>query len=185
MLKPAHTSLLEVQNRVRKDFTWSEKDDLESATSLELEFSKPSPFGIQKWDNSNFFTNIMLLKDKLIQTEKVLFVGAAATAQEVSNAISQDCVVLAADGAVGAVQDFSKLGAIVSDFDGEEHLDHAASLGHLIIGHAHGDNLSLWRQKLQTWSEFENPPELILTHQTNSEYACVLSLPCACRQTKP
>ena len=175
MLKPAHTSLLEVQNRVRKDFAWSEKDDLESATSLESEFSKPSPFGIQKWDNSNFFTNIMLLKDKLIQTEKVLFVGAAATAQEVSNAISQDCVVLAADGAVGAVQDFSKLGAIVSDFDGEEHLDHAASLGHLIIGHAHGDNLSLWRQKLQTWSKFENPPELILTHQTNSEFDFIVN----------
>ena len=51
----------------------------------------------------------------------MLFVGAAATAQEVSNAISQDCVVIAADGAVGAVQDFSKLGAIVSDFDGEQH----------------------------------------------------------------
>ena len=169
MLKPAHTSLLEVQNRVREDFAWSEKEDLESATSLKLEFSKPNPFGVQKWNDSNFFTNLMLLKDKLIQTEKVLFVGAAATTQEVSNAISQDCVVLAADGAVGAVQDFSKLAAIVSDFDGEIHLDHAASLGHLIIGHAHGDNLSLWRQKLQTWSKFDNPPELILTHQTNSE----------------
>ena len=115
------------------------------------------------------------MKDKLIQTEKVIFIGAAATAQEVSNAISQDCVVLAADGAVGAVQDFSKLGAIVSDFDGEEHLDHAASLGHLIIGHAHGDNLSLWRQKLLMWSKFEKPPELILTHQTNSEFDFIVN----------
>jgi len=167
--------LLEVQNLVRKDFAWSEKDDLESATSLVAEFSKPNPFGIQKWNYSKFFRNIISLKDKLIQTEKVLFVGAAATAQEVSNAISQDCVVIAADGAVGAVQNFSKLGAIVSDFDGEEHLDHAASLGHLVIGHAHGDNLSLWRQKLQTWSKFENPPELILTHQTNSEFDFIVN----------
>ena len=175
MLKPAHTSLLEVQDLVRKDFVWSEREDLESATCLESEFSKPEPFGVQKWENTNFFSNIRSLKVRLTQTEKVLFVGAAATAQEVSNAISQDCVVIAADGAVGAVQDFSKLGAIVSDFDGEEHLDRAASLGHLIIGHAHGDNHSLWREKLQTWSKFENPPELILTHQTNSEFDFIVN----------
>ena len=68
MLKPAHTSLLEVQNRVREDFGWSETEDLESATSLKAEFSKPNPFGVRKWNDSNFFTNIMLLKDKLIQT---------------------------------------------------------------------------------------------------------------------
>ena len=175
MLKPAHTSLLEVQDLVRRDFVWSEKDDLESATTLELEFSKPEPFGVQDWENTNFLSNIMSLKDKLTHASKVLFVGAAATAQEVSNAITQDCVVIAADGAAGAVQDFSKLGAIVSDFDGEEHLDHAASLGHLIIGHAHGDNLSLWRQKLETWSKFENPPKLILTHQTNSEFDFIVN----------
>ena len=80
MLKPAHTSLLEVQDLVRRDFVWSEKDDLESATSLELEFSKPKPFGVQEWENTNFLTNIMLLKDKLIHASKVIFVGAAATA---------------------------------------------------------------------------------------------------------
>ena len=170
MLKPAYSSLLEIQDLVRKDFAWSEKEDLESAIKLETAFSNPNPFGVEKWNNSSFFRNIISLKDRLTQAEKVLFVGAAARVEEVSSATNKGCVVIAADGAVGAVEDLSTLGAIVSDFDGDKHLDQAASSGHLVIAHAHGDNLSLWKDKLQSWSKFENPPELIFTHQTNSEF---------------
>ena len=75
MLKPAHTSLLEVQDLVRRDFVWSEKDDLESATILELEFSKPKPFGVQEWENTNFVSNIRSLKDKLIHASRCFLLG--------------------------------------------------------------------------------------------------------------
>ena len=76
---------------------------------------------------------------------------------------------VAADGAVGAVDDLTKVLCVVSDGDGAEHLERAAQAGVHIVLHAHGDNHDVWLRLVEAWAQFEHPPHLTLTHQANVE----------------
>ena len=76
---------------------------------------------------------------------------------------------VAADGAVGAVDDLTKVLCVVSDGDGAEHLERAAKAGVHIVLHAHGDNHDVWSRLVEAWAQLEHPPHLTLTHQANAE----------------
>ena len=56
---------------------------------------------------------------------------------------------------------------VVTDFDGNPHLNAAAGSDIVFVAHAHGDNFERWQHSLNEWSRLENPPSLILTHQVN------------------
>ena len=56
---------------------------------------------------------------------------------------------------------------MVTDFDGNPHLDKAAESGAVFVAHAHGDNISQWQECLDKWRILQNPPALILSHQVD------------------
>ena len=56
---------------------------------------------------------------------------------------------------------------VVTDFDGNPHLDKAAESGAVFVAHAHGDNISQWQECLDKWRILQNPPALILSHQVD------------------
>lgn len=170
MLKPVDEALVNLQDRVRQDFSWSEAGDIESANAMSRILAESKPFGVEQWAVKKINQNLDVLTKRLTEAEIVVLVGAAATEEQVEFAVKQNYTIIAADGAVGAVRDRDKIAAIVSDFDGEDYLDVAAKEGHLIIGHVHGDNQDKWHTCLKKWSGYLQKPEMIFTHQTNSSF---------------
>lgn len=61
---------------------------------------------------------------------------------------------------------WSRLVCIVSDADGGAGTIEAVKRGIPIILHAHGDNKSSWRNLLGIALNMQNPPRIVLTHQT-------------------
>jgi hypothetical protein len=85
-------------------------------------------------------------------------VGAA-----VESGFSPTNPTIVADGAIGAIDDLSKVALIVTDGDGSPYLEKALNRGVPICLHAHGDNAANWKKLL---SVINTQQEVILTHQT-------------------
>ncbi len=157
--------LIRVQSVVREHFGWSYDDDLSSANKMSILFSNPSPYGIEKWSAKTRETNKNNLQRILQESERVIIVGASITDEELSAVNLENCAIIAADGSVGAIANHHNLACVVTDFDGNPHLDAVAKCGVLFVAHAHGDNQQRWENTLNKWNRYPSPPNLILTHQ--------------------
>ena len=73
---------------------------------------------------------------------------------------------IVADGAIGALEDYSKVVLIVSDGDGTPFIERALNQGIPICLHAHGDNVESWKNILSISGDEQ---QIILTHQTPYE----------------
>lgn len=159
------SELVEIQSKVREHFGWDYQDDFLSATSISQEFNSPAPFNITNWSPKSRQANLGALKEKLLAATKVVIVGASVKESDFANFDFENSIVIAADGSVGGVGKMVNLACVVTDFDGNPHLDKVAKEGATFVAHAHGDNLNRWRTSLDKWSCLETPPNLILTHQ--------------------
>ncbi|DAC60921.1 MAG TPA: hypothetical protein D7I03_01430 [Candidatus Poseidoniales archaeon] len=157
--------LVEIQNKVRDYFGWDYQDDFLSATSISQAFNSSAPFNITNWSPKNRQANLAALKEKLLAASKVVIVGASVKENDFANFDFENSIVIAADGSVGGVVGMVNLACVVTDFDGNPHLDKVAKEGVTFVAHAHGDNTKRWRKSLDRWSCLESPPNLILTHQ--------------------
>ena len=157
--------LVEIQSKVRDYFGWDYQDDFLSATSISQTFSSSAPFKIVNWSVKNRQANLDALKEKLLAASKVVIVGASVKKIDFVNFDFENSIVIAADGSVGGVVGLVNLACVVTDFDGNPHLDKVAKEGVTFVAHAHGDNRNRWRESLDKWSCLETPPDLILTHQ--------------------
>ena len=158
--------LIAIQDEVRDHFGWELQADLDSAETMKLSFANNQPFGLSKWNSDERNQALGDLQLKLLKATAVVFVGAAVESQQLEEMVGDGVVFIAADGAVGALPAHADLACIVSDFDGTPHLELAAKSGATIIAHAHGDNMEAWKECVKTWSQFSNPPALVLSHQT-------------------
>ena len=163
------TPLIEVQSLVRDYFGWAYEDDLTCALEMSEIFSSKMPSGVEKWANENRSVSLQNLERNLNSAEKVIIVGAAIEDSEIEGLKKLDCVIIAADGSVGAVKNLNSLTCVVTDFDGNPHLDQVAENGVTFIAHVHGDNREKWKQSLTKWEFLPNPPEIILSHQVKEE----------------
>jgi len=137
---------------VREHFGWSYDDDLSSANKMSILFSNPSPYGIEKWSAKTRETNKNNLQRILQESERVIIVGASITDEELSTVNLENCAIIAADGSVGAIANHHNLACVVTDFDGNPHLDAVAKCGVLFVAHAHGDNQQRWENTLNKWN---------------------------------
>ena len=152
---------LHVQDLVRQAFGWSESDDAESALQLRAALQDH-----QHWGAFQRKEALADVKIRLLKASKVVIIGAAVSVEDL-HSYDENAVFVAADGAVGALSGYSQLACVVSDLDGANYLEHAAAHGQTIVVHAHGDNVSYWREKIQSWDQFDSVPPLILSHQVN------------------
>ena len=159
--------LIGFQDDVRLAFEWNYSDDLDSAKSMESVFSQASPYGVESWSENSRNHCLQKICEELQRYERVVIIGAAVEKQEIAELNLENTAVIAADGSVGAMIDYKFLTCIISDLDGGKHIDLAAAKNQRFVLHAHGDNLSRWRQTVDNWSRFKTPPEIILSHQTN------------------
>ena len=167
VLKPAADALLSLQDEVRHAFGWSEEADELSASEMSQQFLKDAPYGCSEWESTTRHSALLKLKQSICFAERLVVVGAGSESISVSD--FPGALFVAADGAVGAVDDLTKVLCVVSDGDGSEHLERAAQAGVHIVLHAHGDNHDVWVRLVKAWAQFEHPPHLTLTHQANVE----------------
>ena len=159
--------LIAVQTTVRQYFGWDYQDDFTSAKYMGDMMNSATPFEVKAWSTDRRFNALNSLKQVLLSARNVTVVGASVCKSDIDKLISDESVIIAADGSVGAVIDLPNLVCVVTDFDGNPHLDAAANSDIVFVAHAHGDNFERWQQSLTEWSRLENPPNLVLTHQVN------------------
>lgn len=175
MMEAVDHRLLEVQHTVRSHFGWSYEADRQSAASLRASMSSSAPHGVEVWSPLGRRSTYERLVAELMTASKVIVVGAAARPTDVQRAWSNGCVVVAADGAVGACRDVVDTLCVVTDLDGGEHLQRAAQTGTTLVVHAHGDNIDRWSACLGSWASQPSPPPLILSHQTDEMWDDMLN----------
>ena len=154
-------SSLHVQDMVRQAFGWSEADDIDSALQL-----RDALHNHERWDSLHRENTLREVKDRVLKASRIVVIGAGVDVEDL-HAYDANTAFVAADGSVGALNDYSQLLCIVSDLDGGTHLDTAAAHGQTILVHAHGDNMEEWLDRIDKWNSFELPPSLILSHQVN------------------
>ncbi len=142
MLNPAADGLLSLQDEVRDAFGWSEEADVLSASEMSQQFLRDAPFGRSEWGSTTRHSALLRLKQSIYSAERLVVVGAGS--ESISVRDYPGALFVAADGAVGAVDDLTKVLCVVSDGDGANHLDRAAQAGVHIVLHAHGDNHDVW-----------------------------------------
>ena len=157
--------LIDIQTAVRESFDWDYQSDLLSAKLLAESLNNKIPFGVDSWSPINRRSTLERLKEKLLGAPKVVIVGASVCEKDFVDFDFENSVVIAADGSIGGVAELAEIACVVTDFDGNPHLDDAAKSGAIFIAHAHGDNITSWQNCLGKWQALEQPPELILTHQ--------------------
>lgn len=167
MTEDSSSQLIQVQSMVRNHFGWDYNDDLSSANKMSVLFSKKRPYGVEKWSIKARQTNKNNLQKTLVESGRVIIIGASVTEAELSNSDLENCAIIASDGSVGAIAYHHNLACVVTDFDGNPHLDTVAKRGVLFVAHAHGDNQQRWAKTLDKWNQFPSQPNLILTHQVN------------------
>ena len=169
VFNPVAEDVRSLQDEVRSAFGWSLEDDETSAREMAQHFSVPEPFGCSAWSTASRLSQLVRLQERMQSAKRLIVVGAGS--ESVIANEYPDTLFIAADGAVGAIDDRSRiLCGVVSDGDGAEHLDSAAQSGVHIVLHAHGDNGDIWKELVATWSAFEQPPSLTLTHQSMTDY---------------
>ena len=159
--------LIGFQDDVRLSFGWDYSEDFDSAKSMEEAFKEDFPYGVENWSLDSRNRCLQEICKEIATCDRLVIIGAAVEQQQLSEIDLQNTAVIAADGSVGAMLDFKSLTCIVSDLDGGEHIDFAASRSQRFVIHAHGDNILRWQKALNNWSNFSNPPNLVLSHQTN------------------
>ena len=137
-MQPFNQELVLIQDEIREYFNWSLEADYESALLLSKQCHNPT---------------ISLVLDG-----KIIVVGANVKPGYIPTAPT-----IVADGAIGAIEDYSKVVLIVSDGDGTPHLERSLNKGIPICLHAHGDNVDAWKNTL---SLINHHQKIILTHQT-------------------
>jgi len=170
------TPLIMIQDEVRAHFGWSEEADRTSAQDLinaaaELDSER-------RLDHDS---TMMTISERIASHRgEVAVIGAAADPPEVAAAVDDDCLLIIADGAFGAVLDLPSEAtssaidatiALVTDGDGgDDVLEAALSTGMPLILHAHGHNRSQWKNLLAAIANrCDTPPTpLALTHQTSA-----------------
>ena len=162
--------LLALQDEVREAFGYALENDEESAKQMEYLFSKPLPFGREEWSIEQRYQATMSLRERLHAAEKLYVIGAGSKTIQTAD-FGTEARFIAADGAVGAVDDLSKVLCVVSDGDGAEHLQQAAESSVHIVLHAHGDNLETWNELCTKWASMKSVPTLTLTHQTRTSFS--------------
>jgi len=140
-MKAVNRDLILIQDEIRESFEWDLASDIKSAKSLLAQCVNPKP--------------------SVKFQSKVTVVGAAA-----EKGLRTDFPTIVADGAIGAIEDLSKVALIVTDGDGTPHLEKALNMGIPICLHAHGDNIESWQRILSLIDENQ---QVILTHQTPEE----------------
>ncbi len=167
VLNPAQHGLLSLQDEVRDAFGWSEEADALSASDMSKLFQKEAPYGRREWVMTSRQSALSTLKQSICSAKRLVVVGAGSESVSVND--YPQALFVAADGAVGAVDDLTRVLCVVSDGDGAEHLERAAQAGVHIVLHAHGDNHDVWMRLVEAWSQLERTPPLTLTHQSNVE----------------
>ena len=168
VFNPVAEDVRSLQDEVRSAFGWSLEDDEASAQEMAQHFSAAEPFGHSAWSIASRHTALLSLQETIRLAKRLIVVGAGS--ESIVAHEFPDALFVAADGAVGAIDDRSRILCVVSDGDGAEHLDRAAQSGVHIVLHAHGDNRDIWKELVAIWSSFEQPPSLTLTHQSMTDY---------------
>ena len=172
-LLPMDNKLIKIQDEVRTFFDWDIKSDIESANQL---LSVVENTSIASWTRSQRSVTIANLRRRLVLREiKIAVLGAAIEESEIISMLESPTLFVAADGAVGVLSSlpesiseraWSRLVCIVSDADGGAGTIEAVKRSIPVILHAHGDNISSWRNLLEIAVNMQNPPRIVLTHQT-------------------
>ena len=172
-LLPHDNQLVNIQEDVRFFFDWDVKFDIESATQL---LSTVESTRIENWTRSQRSVTVANLRRRLVLREsKIAVLGAAVEESEIISMLDNPTLFVAADGAVGVLSSlpdsiseraWSRLVCIVSDADGGAGTIEAVKRSIPVILHAHGDNISSWRNLLEIAANISNPPRIVLTHQT-------------------
>ena len=172
-LLPLDDKLIKVQEDVRNFFDWDIESDIESAEQL---LSTVESTTIEIWTRPQRSVTIANLRRRLVLREtKIAVLGAAVDESEIISMLESPTLFVAADGAVGVLSSlpesiseraWSRLVCIVSDADGGAGTIEAVKRSTPIILHAHGDNISSWRNLLEIAINMQNPPRIVLTHQT-------------------
>ena len=148
--------LIDVQDEVRAAFGWTLVPDRESAEQMvDLVNAHGERTGL--WAPNGREESLRVLSRRLSEGDEIVILGAAVTAAEVLNLPKTPHLIIAADGAVGALDEHARLACVVSDFDGGVHLDAAAQMGALIVAHAHADNFEQWSTSLEHWAGHPSP----------------------------
>ena len=163
-------ALIDIQDEIRTDFGWRLEQDSISARELRDACDDKS-WSVSSWTEKGRETTRLNLQERLISTPLPIL-GAAADADDVRAAIQDGHGIIAADGAVGVLEEveFSEIAwdalqCVVSDADGDAtHLAMAAKRGIPFSLHAHGDNIDEWASFLDVLHIYSTP--LMLTHQT-------------------
>ena len=115
--------LIAVQTTVRQHFGWDYQDDFTSAKCMGDMMNSPTPFEVEVWSPDRRIEALSSLKQVLLSAKNVTVVGASVCKSDIDKMISDDSVIIAADGSVGAVIDLPNLVCVVTDFDGNPHLN--------------------------------------------------------------
>ena len=170
MSSALNSRLVQIQDDIRSDFEWHLQDDLDSAKDL-LWYCESKSWSNPSWSQTGRRETRLELQEALI-FGPLTILGAAAEPGDVRDAIIEGHRLVAADGAVGVLNEseypniaWDALLCIVSDGDGDmADLVLAAQRGVPFILHAHGDNIKQWIELLDVLLLHNTP--LILTHQT-------------------
>ncbi len=162
--------LVQIQDDIRSDFGWRLQDDLDSAKDL-LWYCESKSKLVPSWSQNGRRQTTFELQNAL-NFSPLTILGAAAEPEDINDAIVEGHRLIAADGAVGVLNEseypgiaWDSLLCIVSDGDGEmADLMKAAQKGIPFVLHAHGDNVKQWIELLEVLILHNTP--LILTHQT-------------------
>jgi len=173
---PYDFQLTEIQDDVRTFFKWNIDSDIESAHQL---LTSVESNNIESWSRSQRAVTLAMLRRRLVLRDtKIVVLGAAVEEEEILSMLENPTLFVAADGAVGILSSFpesiserawSRLVCIVSDADGGEGTIEAVKRSVPFILHAHGDNISSWRNLLQIAANTSNPSRVVLTHQTQDK----------------
>jgi len=165
--------LIKIQDEVRNFFDWDLKSDIESANQL---LSTVENTSIHSWTRPQRLATTANLRRRLVLREtRIAVLGAAIEESEIITMLESPTLFVAADGAVGVLSSlpesiseraWSRLVCIVSDADGGAGTIEAVKRSIPVILHAHGDNISSWRNLLEIAVDMQNPPRIVLTHQT-------------------
>jgi len=118
-----------------------------------------------------------LYRRLVIRGPSVAILGAAIEPEELIDTLESPTLLIIADGAAGVISEipkslsekaWSRVACMVSDADGGEGTYKAARRSIPIVLHAHGDNRQDWLELIKESGSQNEPPELILTHQTSS-----------------